>query len=87
MTTKQIQKLKTPKLIQQVESTLKPLEFLDRCAKNYGDIFITNSFGNLETLVVSHPQDIQELFNPKIKFLMLLLLPMNSSNLYLEKTH
>lgn len=64
MTNKQIQKLKTPKLIQQIESTLQPLEFLDRCVKNYGDIFLTNSFGNLETLVVSHPLDIQELFNP-----------------------
>lgn len=69
MTTKQIQKLKTPKFIQQVESTLKPIEFLERCAKNYGDIFITNSFGNLETLVVSHPQDLQELFNPKNKII------------------
>lgn len=69
MTTKQIQKLKTPKFIQQIESTLKPLDFLDRCAKNYGDIFFTNSFGNLETLVVSHPQDIQELFNPTNKII------------------
>lgn len=69
MTNKQIQKLKAPKLIQQIESTLKPLEFLDRCAKNYGDIFFTNSFGDLETLVVSHPQDIQELFNPVNKIL------------------
>ncbi|RUT02199.1 cytochrome P450 [Dulcicalothrix desertica PCC 7102] len=69
MTNKQIQKLKAPKFIQQIESTLKPLEFLDRCAKNYGDIFFTNSFGDLETLVVSHPQDIQELFNPVNKIL------------------
>lgn len=27
--------------------------------------FFTNSFGNLETSVVSHPQDLQELFKPK----------------------
>lgn len=67
MTVKRIEKLKTPKFIQQIESTLKPLDFLDRCAKNYGDIFFTNSFGNLETLVLSHPQDIQELFNPTNK--------------------
>lgn len=40
MTIKQIEKLKTPKFIQQIESTLKPLEFLDRCAKNYGDLFL-----------------------------------------------
>lgn len=31
--------------------------------------FFTNSFGNLETLVVSHPQDLQELFNPTNKIL------------------
>lgn len=69
MTIKQIEKVKTPKFIQQIESTLKPLEYLDRCAKNYGDIFFTNSFGNLETLVLSHPQDIQELFNPTNKII------------------
>ena len=69
MTIKQIDKLKTPKFIQQIQSTLKPLEFLDYCAQNYGELFFTNSFGNLETLVVSHPQDLQELFNPKNKIL------------------
>lgn len=69
MTIKQIEKLKTPKFIQQIHSTLKPLDFLDRCSKNYGDLFCTNSFGNLETLVVSHPQDLQQLFNPTNKIL------------------
>lgn len=69
MTNKQIEKLKTPRFIQQIQSTLKPFEFLDRCAENYGDLFFTNSFGNLETLVVSHPQDIQQLFNPQNKIL------------------
>ncbi|MGL5874002.1 MAG: cytochrome P450 [Xenococcaceae cyanobacterium] len=69
MTIKQISKLKTPKFIQQMQFTLKPLEFLDNCAKNYGELFFTRSFGNLETLVVSHPQDLQELFNPTNKIL------------------
>ena len=69
MTTKQIDKLKTPKIIQQIQSTLNPLEFLDNCAKNHGDLFFTNSFGDLETLVVSHPQDLQKLFNPKNQIL------------------
>ena len=69
MTIKQIDKLKTPKFIQQIQSTLNPLEFLEHCAQNYGELFFTNSFGNLETLVVSHPQDLQELFNPKNKIL------------------
>lgn len=53
MTVKQIDKLKTPRFMQQIESTLEPLEFLDRCAKNYDD---------LETLVVSHPQALQLTF-------------------------
>ncbi len=69
MTTKQIDKLKTPKIIQQIQSNLNPLEFLDNCAKNHGDLFFTNSFGDLETLVVSHPQDLQKLFNPKNQIL------------------
>lgn len=67
MATKQINKLKTPKLIQQIKSTLKPLDFLIDCAKNHGDLFFTNSFGDLETLVVSHPQDLQKLFNSNQK--------------------
>ena len=65
MTVKQIDRVKTPRFIQPIESTLKPLEFLDRCAKNYGELFFINPFSNIETLVVSHPQDLQELFNPK----------------------
>ncbi len=69
MTVKQIDKVKTPKFIQQIESTLKPMEFLERCVQDYGELFFTNSFGNLETLVVSHPQDLQELFNPTNKIL------------------
>ena len=69
METKQIDKVKAPKAIQQVQFTLNPLEFLDHCAQNYGDLFFNNSFGNLETLVVSHPQDLQDLFNPKNKVL------------------
>jgi cytochrome P450 family 110 len=69
MAVKQINKLKSPKFIQQIHSTLKPMDFLDNCAKNYGDLFFTNTFGDLETLVVSHPQDLQELFNPNNKIL------------------
>jgi cytochrome P450 len=65
MTIKQIEKVKTPKFIQTIESILKPLEFLERCAKTYGELFFTNSIGSQEILVVSHPQDLQELFNPK----------------------
>lgn len=69
MTIKQIEKVKTPKFLQQIESTFKPLEFFERHAKDYGDIFLTNSFGDLETLIVSHPQDLQELFNSTNKIL------------------
>lgn len=69
MANKQIEKVKNPKFLQQIETIFYPLEFLERCAKQYGDIFLTNSFGNLETLIVSHPQDLQELFNPTNKIL------------------
>lgn len=69
MVIKQIEKVRTPKLLQQIESALRPLEFLERCAKNYGDIFFINPFGNIQILVVSHPQDLQELFNPTNKIL------------------
>lgn len=69
MTIKPIDKVKAPPFIQQIQSTLNPLSFLDRCAQNHGDLFFSNSFGALETLVVSHPQDLQDLFNPKNKVL------------------
>ncbi|MDF5734010.1 MAG: cytochrome P450 [Rhizonema sp. PD38] len=69
MTVKQIEKIKTPQLIQQIEFTLRPLEFFERCAQNYGDIFFTTIFSDLKTLVVSHPQDLQELFDPASKIL------------------
>ncbi|MFN6568179.1 cytochrome P450 [Dendronalium sp. ChiSLP03b] len=69
MKIRQIDKIKTPRFIQQIESILNPLEFLERSAKDYGDIFFTNPFGDLETLVVTHPLDLQELFNPTNKIL------------------
>ena len=39
MTIQEIEQLETPKFIQQIQSNLKPLEFLDHCAKNYGELF------------------------------------------------
>ena len=67
MTTKQLEGPKTPAFIQQLQFLLNPLEFLDNCAAHYGDTFITKSFGDTPSLVISNPHHLQELFNPKTK--------------------
>ncbi|QYO62379.1 cytochrome P450 [Leptolyngbya sp. 7M] len=46
--------------------TFTPLEFLESCAKRYGDCF-TMRFGSGESVCVSHPQAIAEIFtNPQL---------------------
>jgi unspecific monooxygenase len=41
--------------------TFDPLAYLDRCAQQYGDCFVTQ-FGKLESVYVSHPEAIAEIF-------------------------
>ncbi|MGL5875554.1 MAG: cytochrome P450 [Xenococcaceae cyanobacterium] len=39
-----------------------PLNFLDTCARDYGDIFTMNQIGFEPFVMISHPQGIQEIF-------------------------
>jgi cytochrome P450 family 110 len=54
---------KTPPFVQLIQWIGDPLTYMDRCAKQYGDIFTTR-WGNLEPFVmIDHPQAIQEMLN------------------------
>lgn len=54
---------KTLPFLQLIQWIADPLTYMDRCVKQYGDIFQTQ-WGKLEPFVMlSHPQAIQEMFN------------------------
>lgn len=54
---------KTPRFVQLIQFISDPVTYLDKCAKQYGDIF-TAQFGNMEPMViVDHPQAVQEMLN------------------------
>jgi cytochrome P450 len=53
----------TPKLLQSLAWINQPLDYLDRCAKEYGDIFTLRMFGFAPLVFISHPQAIQQIFN------------------------
>src|SRR4028119_11743 len=54
---------KTPRFVQLIQWISDPLTYLDKCAKQYGDIF-TARFGNMEPMVmINHPQAVQEMLN------------------------
>ncbi len=49
--------------VQLIQWISDPLTYMDKCAKQYGDIFTTR-WGNLEPLVmINHPQAVQEMIN------------------------
>lgn len=52
----------SPAIVQLIQWIIDPLEFLDSCAKRYGDTFTVN-LRNFEPFVfLSHPQAIREIF-------------------------
>src|SRR4028118_1900214 len=54
---------KAPPFVQLIQWISTPLTYLDKCAKQYGDIF-TAQLGNIGPVVmISHPQAVQEMFN------------------------
>ena len=54
---------KTPSFVQLIQWIADPLTYMDKCAKQYGDIFTTR-WGNLEPFVmIHHPQAVQFMLN------------------------
>lgn len=51
-----------PAFIQLLEAILSPLDSLDRSAQCYGDRFTSRLAGQPPTVIVSHPRDLQRVF-------------------------
>ncbi|MBW4575727.1 MAG: cytochrome P450 [Aphanothece sp. CMT-3BRIN-NPC111] len=59
---------KTPAFLQTIQAIFSPLEYLEKFAQRYGDIFTTRFIGFPSPVVLCHPQAIQEVFtaDPKL---------------------
>ncbi len=62
--------LKTPPFLQKFQWTADPIQYMEKAARQYPDIFTAEVIGFGDTVVfVNHPQGIQEIFtNDKKKF-------------------
>ena len=59
---------KIPRTLQLIYWIADPLNFLEKCAKRYGDFFSIR-LGNFDPFVmVAHPQGVQEIFNRDAQF-------------------
>ncbi|NEO42371.1 MAG: cytochrome P450 [Moorea sp. SIOASIH] len=58
---------KTPALLQSINIIVNPLNYLEDCAKRYGDIFTIRFLNYPPTVFVSHPQAMKTIFtaNPQ----------------------
>ncbi|MGB7442239.1 MAG: cytochrome P450 [Coleofasciculaceae cyanobacterium] len=50
-------------LVQIIQGIFKPFEYLEAAQQRYGDIFTMRNLGFPPTVVLSHPEAIQEVFN------------------------
>lgn len=59
---------KTPKFLQTIRAIFWPLKYLEKTAREYGDIYTTEIAGFPPQVVLSNPQAIQEIFtaDPKL---------------------
>lgn len=56
-----------PSILQLINWIIRPFEYLQECAKKYGDIFTINFFGLPPWIVISDPKVIQEVFSTDTK--------------------
>ncbi len=59
---------KTPSLFQLINWIARPFEYLEECAKKYGDIFTLRLFGFPPLVHIADPQVIKEIFSADAKF-------------------
>ncbi len=64
---RQIDGLKTPYLIQEMQWVADPIKYMETCVQRYGDIFQTKIGGSNALIFVSHPQGIQEILSKDTK--------------------
>ncbi len=58
---------KIPALLQLIQWIANPLDYLDDCAKSYGDIFTLKLSGFRPFVFINNPQGIQEIFTADAK--------------------
>jgi cytochrome P450 len=63
-----VKKIKTNSLLLTFQSVFSPLETLDLLFQEYGDVFKTKVIGLPPTVILSHPEDIQEIFTKSYSF-------------------
>jgi cytochrome P450 len=63
-----VQRVNTNSLFLTFQSVFSPFETLDRLFQDYGNIFETKVFGLPPTVLLSHPEDIQEIFTRGYSF-------------------
>lgn len=56
---------KTPALLQSINIIVNPLNYLEDCAKRYGDMFTIRFLNYPPTVFVSHPQAMKTIFTAK----------------------
>jgi cytochrome P450 len=54
---------KTPRFVQLIQWIIYPLTYLDKCAKQYGDIFAAQVASGEPWVIIHHPQAVQEMLN------------------------
>jgi len=54
---------KAPPLVQLIQWIGDPLTYMDKCAKQYGDIFTAQVNNGKPLVMIDHPQAVQEMLN------------------------
>ena len=54
---------KTSRFVQLIQWISDPLTYMDKCAKQYGDIFTAQVTNGEPWVMIDHPQAVQEMFN------------------------
>lgn len=54
---------KAPPFVQLIQWITAPLTYMDKCAKQYGDIFTAQVTNGEPWVMIHHPQAVQEMFN------------------------
>jgi cytochrome P450 len=63
-----VKRIKTNSLFLTFQSVFSPFETLDRLFQDYGDVFETKVFGLPPTVLLSHPEDLQEVLTKGYSF-------------------
>jgi hypothetical protein len=54
---------KSPRFVQLIQWISDPMTYMDKCAKQYGDIFTAQVTNGKPLVMINHPQAVQEMLN------------------------